>query len=200
MGPLFLVVDDDLLTARAIARVLRQFGRVAIATTMAQAEARLAEGGVDAITVDLQLPDGDGLDLLVGRRRTLHAVVLAALLEREDLLRAHAAGVPCWLKPKDVATLTRWGENVRDTVGTRHDRIGARVRIWKQRYRLSPAQAELLDGRARGMSRAEIARRRGVTLDTIEKHGHALLEKTGDSNVDAAAMRLLAESLADQDS
>jgi DNA-binding NarL/FixJ family response regulator len=195
VGPLFLVVEDNALHARSLVRVLKRFGRTEIAATTAVTRARLAGGGVDALTLDLDLGDGDGLDLLTGMHRTLPAVVIAGLVDRAVLLRAHAAGVHCLQKPLDVRALERFAEGVCAGHRCRMDRIAARIRAWGERYQLSPGELGLLHARIHGMSHADVAEMGGVTRDAVEKRSRALLAKTGDESLNAAVVRLLAESL-----
>jgi DNA-binding NtrC family response regulator len=60
-----LVVDDDLVQRRVIAKMAAQAGyEVAEACSVAEAETCLAERPVDCVTVDIGLTDGNGADLL----------------------------------------------------------------------------------------------------------------------------------------
>jgi CheY-like chemotaxis protein len=64
-GDRVLFVEDDQPVAAITARVLRLAGLdVAVAHTLAAARAALAAGEFDAILSDVELPDGNGLDLL----------------------------------------------------------------------------------------------------------------------------------------
>ena len=59
-----LVVEDEVDLAEAVARGLRRRGHgVDIATTVLDAELRLAAGSYDLLVLDWNLPDGSGLDL-----------------------------------------------------------------------------------------------------------------------------------------
>lgn len=62
----FLVVEDSADTARLIAVLLeRRFeASVDVATTLAGARASLARASYDVVTLDYNLPDGSGLDML----------------------------------------------------------------------------------------------------------------------------------------
>lgn len=64
-GKTVLVVDDD-ASLRLLCRVNLELDgyHVIEAASMAEGGARLAEGGIDAVLLDLQLGDGDGRDLL----------------------------------------------------------------------------------------------------------------------------------------
>jgi two-component system repressor protein LuxO len=81
-GEAVLLVEDT----RALAELYRSYLRDAPwslthATTAAEARAALAQGGVDAVLLDLRLPDADGLDLLReirGRDRAPPVIVITA--------------------------------------------------------------------------------------------------------------------------
>jgi two-component system response regulator DevR len=67
------------------------------AGSLAEARARLREGGLDAALIDVRLPDGDGLDLVgeiddggVGSR--IPTLVLTAYLDHSVAARAMDAG------------------------------------------------------------------------------------------------------------
>jgi len=63
--PWVLLVEDEQALARAVARGLRRRGfRVTWASTIAQAKVALASAAVDAVLLDVHLPDGHGRELL----------------------------------------------------------------------------------------------------------------------------------------
>lgn len=63
-GANVLVVDDDAEILGLMASALRaECYAVDVAATLDQARERLARHGVDVVVLDLNLPDGDGLDL-----------------------------------------------------------------------------------------------------------------------------------------
>src|SRR3569832_1692720 len=71
MGKRILFVEDDVecrvVFAHAIREALADEGlEVAFVEsgTLAEARARLREGGLDAALIDVSMPDGDGLDLV----------------------------------------------------------------------------------------------------------------------------------------
>lgn len=67
-----LLVDDHEASARALARLLRHQGFiVTTAYTMAGALALAAPAGPDALICDVDLPDGNGCDLLLRLRAFL---------------------------------------------------------------------------------------------------------------------------------
>jgi CheY-like chemotaxis protein len=104
-----LVVDDHELNLKLLKRVLELGGHDVVgASSLADAEAVLAERLPALIVLDVQLPDGDGLDLarrLKARPETAACVILACTAEamRGDAERALAAGCDAYVsKPIDT--------------------------------------------------------------------------------------------------
>jgi len=72
--PTILVVDDERLIRWSLKDRLARAGyEVLEAGDGAEAEARLAAGGVDLVLLDLKLPDADGMDILERIRAEEHA-------------------------------------------------------------------------------------------------------------------------------
>ncbi len=104
-----LVVDDHELNLKLLQRVLELGGHDVVgASSLAGAEAVLAEHLPALIVLDLQLPDGDGLDLarrLKAQPETAPCVILACTAEamHGDAERALAAGCDAYVsKPIDT--------------------------------------------------------------------------------------------------
>jgi two-component system copper resistance phosphate regulon response regulator CusR len=73
-----LVVEDDPELGTEVVSGLRSVGyTVDLAATLAEADQKLAANGYDCLVLDTILPDGDGLQLLPGRRTPV--LMLAAL-------------------------------------------------------------------------------------------------------------------------
>jgi DNA-binding response OmpR family regulator len=83
-----LLIDDDLRLTAMVGDYLRNNGfEVETAGTLAAGRDRLRQGGIDALVLDLMLPDGDGLDLAREVRGD-------ARLRRLPLLMLTARGEP----------------------------------------------------------------------------------------------------------
>ena len=66
-----LYVDDDSNSLEVRAAILGEYGfDVVTETNVADAEGRLADGGIDCVLSDLDMPDRDGFDLLESVRET----------------------------------------------------------------------------------------------------------------------------------
>jgi signal transduction histidine kinase/CheY-like chemotaxis protein len=108
-----LLVEDDRAAAAAADRLLRSEGhRVRLATSVVGAEEALRTSRFDVLICDLQLPDGNGLDLLsrvraaVPHAGSLPAILLTGFTMRADQLAALSVGYVAHVaKPYDAAHL-----------------------------------------------------------------------------------------------
>jgi DNA-binding response OmpR family regulator len=104
-----VVVEDEAAVRAFVARTLSDRGhRVAAFKTVAEALPVVEKGGFELLLVDVELPDGCGLDLLgalPGPSR-IPAIVMSALNEERDFGRGFAAGASDYVgKPFTAAEL-----------------------------------------------------------------------------------------------
>ena len=103
MGKRILLVEDDARFRAQLVRALEwalakePLDVVFVeAGSLAEARARLREGGLDAAMIDVRLPDGDGLDLVQelnnDEASRIPALVLTAYLDHKVAARAMDAG------------------------------------------------------------------------------------------------------------
>jgi DNA-binding response OmpR family regulator len=106
-----LVVEDDEASRYGLAALLESESYAPeTAGDLKEAEAVLAERTIDAVILDVTLPDGDGATWLARRNeRSLHTppvLALTGVTADEDLRRIRAAGVRQVLtKPVNVTQL-----------------------------------------------------------------------------------------------
>ena len=87
-----LCIEDDRALGRGIALALAGGDRdIETAATLAEGRRKLGEAAWDLLVLDLNLPDGNGLDLLSGLRRTSRIPVL--ILTANDLESDQVAGL-----------------------------------------------------------------------------------------------------------
>lgn len=95
-GPEVLVVEDDVLVARAIGRVLRREGyRTTVVHEGRRALRHVEEHGVDLVCLDLNLPDMHGFDILsrfAELDRPPTTLVISGQSQAHDVVRALRLG------------------------------------------------------------------------------------------------------------
>lgn len=101
--PRILVVDDHAAVRAGLARAVEDAQMVccAMAATKSEAMAQLAHTNPDAMVVDLNLPDGNGLDLIRWARKNSKeiAIVMLTMSDSEsDLIAAMNAGASGYVK------------------------------------------------------------------------------------------------------
>jgi DNA-binding NarL/FixJ family response regulator len=191
----FLIVEDEVSTARTLARLVRTHGIALIAGSVREALALLRESPpCSGLILDLGLPDGSGLDVLA-QHRTAHprtpAVILTGSTERDVVNRAQSLGAGYLLKPVRTAAIEGFLRAAsEDEVTSRVERF---AQLWAERYDLSDAHAHIFRLAARGHDRASIARERGTSEATVKTQVSSLLKITGDASLRAAIERLLRE-------
>ena len=191
-----VLVGDHLSFRQPLAFMLgREPGLEVAGQAGSLAEARPLLAGADVALVDLDLPDGDGAELIRALRLANPrgmAVVLTASASRLDAARAVEAGAVGALHKScavaEIAAALRRlaaGEHLLSPsetvallrlVGQRRERDrGAQAAIG----RLTPREREVLRALADGLSDREIAERLHVRTETVRTHMVNLLEKLG---------------------
>jgi two-component system response regulator QseB len=105
-----LLIEDDLDLGNGVRIALSDQGMdVVWVRQLTDAEAHLLTGGCDLVLLDLNLPDGDGLQLLARLRRerqSLPVLILSARDALNDRLRGLDSGADDYLvKPFELAEL-----------------------------------------------------------------------------------------------
>ena len=103
--PHALIVDDDTSFQLGLAEAVRLEGfTTATAGTLALARTELAKGAPDVLFIDLNLPDGTGLDLLQEMETIPETVLITGQASMETAVQALRRGVSDYLtKPVDFA-------------------------------------------------------------------------------------------------
>ena len=194
-GPRVLVVDDHPLWRDALARDLDASGSQVVGTagTVKSAVDVALATRPDVIVLDLQLPDGSGVEVLrrlAEKHFGVHVLVLSASGEREDVLEAVKAGATGYLvksatpaELRDAVARTARGEAI-FTPGLAGLVLGEYRRLASGTTglpdaspRLTERETQVLRLVATGLSSKQIATRLSVSYRTVQNHVQNTLDK-----------------------
>lgn len=167
-----LLIEDELELATALCAALKRYDMVADhVPTLALAEAAVAADVHDAIVLDRQLPDGDGIDLiprLRGKGCSTPVIVLTARGELGDRIVGLDAGADDYLvKPFAVEELLA---RLRAVLRRPSSLASDTIRIGKLCFDLDSREASV-DGRS-----LEMPRRERLLLEVLlRRHGRTVL-------------------------
>jgi len=198
-----LIVEDDAPTRAFLARCVDADPRLALAGSVGtrwEALARLGEHSapLDAMLVDLGLPDGSGLDLIAhaaAHRPECESIVVSVFGDEATVLAAIEAGAVGYLHKDagmpDVAEAVlavkaggspispgiARGLLARCRAAPTAPRTASGPSGHAAAPRLSQRETEVLELIARGHSYAETARLQGISLHTVQAHIKSLYAK-----------------------
>ena len=183
-----MIVDDHEVVRRGIAEVVERTDGmtvVAEAGSVADGVRRATLVRPQVLLVDLQLPDGTGIDLLRSVRETLpsaKAIVLTSFDDDDAVAAALDAGAAAYLLKSvrgaeitDVIRAVAAGRTLLDERTVTRRRAGHE----DPTENLTPSELRVLDLIGEGLSNRQIAERLGVAEKTIKNHITSLLAKMG---------------------
>jgi two-component system, NtrC family, response regulator HydG len=131
--PHALIVDDDLSFQFGLAEAVRLEGfSVATAASLAQARGEFGKNTPDVLFIDLNLPDGNGFDLLQEMESIPETVLITGQASMETAVQALRRGVADYLtKPVDFARVKVVLANVARTRELREEIGGLRGELRK---------------------------------------------------------------------
>ena len=194
-----LLADDHPMIRAAIEVLLRGTGfeLAGMAGSGAATLEAVERLSPDMVLLDLQMPDGNGLDVLrrlKAAKSPVRIVMLTAGIEDSALLEAKALKVDgIVLKNSDPAFLLDCLESVRDGRSWFDPELAARARQLAsgatRRIPLAPRERQLIGFVRKGLRNREIAAELGVTEGTVKVYLHAIFDKLGVGNRTELAIR-----------
>jgi two-component system nitrate/nitrite response regulator NarP len=184
-----LLADDHPMIASALEMLLRDtdYELVGRARSGKEALAQIDEVKPDLVLLDVNMPDGSGIDVLrklrkAGEERPI--VLLTAGLDDPQLIAAddlEPNGVV--LKTSDPALLLECMDQVLEGKIWIDPEIVDRTNAARQRVSslppLTPRERELVDLVRQGLRNRDIAARLGVTEGTVKVYLHSIFDKVG---------------------
>lgn len=193
-----LLADDHPMIQAAVEAMLRgsEYKLVAKAGSGSEALQSIAEQDPEIVVLDIQMPEGTGIDVLRKMRSSgddRPVVLLTASIDEAgfaDALKLKVDGV--LLKMSDPALLLDCLDCVRageEWIDPHLNADAARAEGSRERALLSPREAELVTLVRQGMRNRDIAEKLGITEGTVKVYLHSVFEKTGVANRTELAIR-----------
>ena len=204
-----LLADDHPMIRTAIEVLLRDTAYEIVGATASGEETlgALDKAAPDILLLDLQMPDGTGMDVLRQLRSKgggPRVVILTAAIDDSSLLEARSLGVSGMvLKSSDPAYIIECLDRVSRGGQWIDPELAERVQELSDAYgssgrpTLAPRERQLVRFVSQGMRNREIAKQLGVTEGTVKVYLHAVFDKLRVSNRTELAIRadeFLAES------
>lgn len=194
-----LLADDHPMIAAALDVLLRgsDYELVGRARSGADAVTQVQRLKPQMLLLDVNMPDGSGLDVLRqlrGLRRAPVVILLTAGMDDTQLLTADRLGPEGMvLKTSDPGLLLECMDQVRKGDRWVDPEIAERTRQAKDRASrapsLTPRERELIELVRQGLRNRDIAAQLGVTEGTVKVYLHAIFDKLGVDNRTELAMR-----------
>jgi two-component system nitrate/nitrite response regulator NarL len=194
-----LLVDDHPMIGAALDMLLRgsSYELLGRARTVAEANREISRQKPDLLLLDVNLPDGTGVDVLrrVSRSRARPKVILltAGMDESQLLAAADLNPEGMVLKTSDPSLLTQCMDAV--IAGNRwiDPEIAERTRRAQERADSAPPltrrERELIELVRQGLRNRDIAAELGVTEGTVKVYLHAIFDKLRVENRTELALR-----------
>ncbi len=193
-----LVVEDEEPFQEILARTFAPFGfDLRKAYSNGQARAVLAAGvPLSGAIIDVQLPDGSGFEFLAELRKVyprLPIAVCTAHLDRSLVNTAarYSARYVCKDGKEELAAFAR--EIISHPPGG-NGALAEAVAAFAKKYKLSPRERQVLEGRAFEKLSKEIADELRVSPKTIKTHVAHILIKCGRGSLEDVARELRAQA------
>lgn len=183
-----MIIDDHEVVRRGISEVVQRtegMTVVAEAGSVSEGVRRATLVRPQVMLVDLQLPDGSGIDILRAVREALpetRAVVLTSFDDDDALAAALEAGAAAYvLKSVHGAEIAQVIRSVAAGRTLLDERTITRRRAGHDDPAgdLTPSERKVVDLIGEGLSNREIGERLGVSEKTVKNHVTAVLAKMG---------------------
>ena len=185
-----LIIDDHAVVRQGLVQGFKDKGFAAIETagTLQEARAKIAAFNPEAIIVDLNLPDGSGLEIVQWVRKHCAevAITILSLNEPAQFVKiARSSGANAYLsKSQSMQEIISSVIFALSNPGS----FTSKLTIDRPReFDLTPREVEVLYLLAEGASNVDISSKLYISVSTVKTHISSLMRKLQCSNRTAAA-------------
>lgn len=179
-----LLIDDHALVREGAKSAITALGNVNIfeAATRAEAFAQIAHKNPDAIVVDLNLPDGHGLEIVQWARKNSQSIAIIILTLSQDprlISAAAAAGANAFIsKSAPISDLVKAIES--SIKSPRYFSAPSGVlALAEEDFRLSPRELQILTAMDTGAKYSDMAKEHFIAEATLKSHVASIFSKLG---------------------
>jgi DNA-binding NarL/FixJ family response regulator len=180
-----LIVDDHAVVRHGLKSAIQSHGYevVAVAGSINEARAFMAQTNPDAIIVDINLPDGSGFDLVTWSRRVSPriAIVILTLNDGQDYVRAAKnAGANAFIvKSAPLSDLTA---ALDFATSSPHSFSSKLSNLPEVEGGLTAREIDVLQSINLGLSNSAIAKNLFLSISTVKTHVSSILDKLNADN------------------
>jgi len=185
-----LIIDDHAVVRQGLVQAFKEQGFASIETagSIKQARAKIAAFNPEAIIVDLNLPDGSGLEVVqwVRKHSTKIAIIILSLNDPAQYIKiARSSGANAYLsKSQSMQEIISSVTFALSNPGSFTSALTADQHL---DFDLTPREIEVLYLLADGASNSDISSKLYISLSTVKTHISSLMRKLQCTNRTAAA-------------
>ena len=185
-----LIIDDHAVVRQGLAQAFKEAGFATIETagTLQQARAKIAAFNPEAIIVDLNLPDGSGLEIVQWVRKLSAeiAIIVLSLNDPAQFIRiARNSGANAYLSKSH--SMQEIISSVTFALSNPGSFTSALTPDLHRDFYLTPREIEVLHLLAEGASNSDISGQLYVSISTVKTHISSVMRKLQCANRTAAA-------------
>ncbi|MBX3461772.1 MAG: response regulator transcription factor [Planctomycetes bacterium] len=177
------LVDDEPTIQAVFRRLAAEHGwQLRVHGSIAAFEARSPQDRPSCVVLDLELPDGSGLDVLerlLGQDDPPPVVFISGVASVPQAVRAVQLGSVDFVeKPFPPASMQATVARAIEVDRQRRQATAEHAHLVQRFARLSPREREVLHLVAQGAANKDVAERLGLSLKTVEAHRGRVMRKT----------------------
>jgi DNA-binding NarL/FixJ family response regulator len=185
-----LIIDDHAVVRQGLVQAFKEngFSFIETAGSIKDARAKIAAFNPEAIIVDLNLPDGSGLEIVqwVRKHSADVALIILSLNEPAQYLKiARSSGANAYLSKSQ--SMQEIISSVTFALSNPGSFTSALTTDQPRDFDLTPREIEVLYLLAEGASNLDISSKLYISLSTVKTHISALMRKLECTNRTAAA-------------